>query len=229
MNTFKPLKHPGFTLIELLVVIAIIALLAALLFPAINMALERSRRSGCVNNLRQIGLALTQYADDHNGWLVLAGPGAPTYTDGALDNQWPFRQHVTNLAARGYIKDPRVWWCPSDKIDGSPASRKSSPATSFATFNSLGNCSYMYVAGYNINKTFEKPATAPVMADESNEQENGSATPEDMPDIGPNDNHGDDFRNVLYLDGHVVSVEGGDTANSIFKGLVNPAVLQSVD
>ena len=55
----RPIK--GFTLIELLVVIAIIAVLIALLLPAVQAAREAARRSGCVNNLKQIGLALHNY------------------------------------------------------------------------------------------------------------------------------------------------------------------------
>ena len=56
-------KRPGFTLIELLVVIAIIAVLIALLLPAVQAAREAARRAQCVNNLKQIGIAVHNYHD----------------------------------------------------------------------------------------------------------------------------------------------------------------------
>jgi prepilin-type N-terminal cleavage/methylation domain-containing protein/prepilin-type processing-associated H-X9-DG protein len=65
----------GFTLIELLVVIAIIALLAAILFPVFARARENARKSSCSSNLKQIGLAATQYSQDYDEKVVTSWAG----------------------------------------------------------------------------------------------------------------------------------------------------------
>jgi prepilin-type N-terminal cleavage/methylation domain-containing protein/prepilin-type processing-associated H-X9-DG protein len=86
MPELRAVKSRGFTLIELLVVISIIGILGAIAFPLTFTAKESARRRVCMNNLRQIGMAITMYANDHGG-LTPPQPGAPSWALGKSMSQ----------------------------------------------------------------------------------------------------------------------------------------------
>jgi len=115
-NTRQNTKKRGFTLIELLIVIAIIALLAAILFPVFGRARENARRASCSSNLRQIGLAMQQYATDYDSFYpavlqcqaALVSGNCPS---GVRDLAWPTLIYP-------YIKSQQVYVCPSNEKSG---------------------------------------------------------------------------------------------------------------
>jgi prepilin-type N-terminal cleavage/methylation domain-containing protein/prepilin-type processing-associated H-X9-DG protein len=127
-------RHRGFTLIELLVVIAIIAILAAMLLPALSKAKESGRAAICLNNQKQLHLAWHLYGDDNNkfpsNWDYggSLAPGTPNWENAEMSYeiqaQFPPLSEATNTAnlrdpkltlLASYLNTHEVFKCPSDK------------------------------------------------------------------------------------------------------------------
>ena len=165
----------GFTLIELLVVIAIIAVLIALLLPAVQAAREAARRSQCVNNLKQIGLAMHNYQSTNNclpqgtrggcwgTWLV---PVLPFVEQQALFNSW--NSFGNNSGIAGYVDgDLRYAGITNTTVTTSRVGAYSCPSDPNATATATSNISsggkkitsHNYVANFGNTTHQQGPVT----------------------------------------------------------------------
>src|SRR5687767_6217468 len=115
MHAEKTGRKCGFTLIELLVVIAVIAILAGILIPVVAQAKKKAHQTTCLSNLKQVGVAIHTYADDHDDYL----PGPIVAGARASYDQTSSQELIFHIASHLGLPDPgpqtvvaKVFVCP---------------------------------------------------------------------------------------------------------------------
>jgi len=212
-------KKEGFTLIELLVVVAIIAILAALLLPALYSAREKARQATCMNNLKNLGLVVMMYANDYSGYVV---PPDEDTASGPLTSQWGWESKYG--LSFGLSQFRNLTWCPSGQNDGyfqnAYADKAGNRVAAFVAPGKYQSYCYNYYMGYSSNGVrvwqkldrFRNPSRKLLIL-ESNASEQGLIHPS-YPLRFWKFRHGGSM-NILYLDGHVAPLVNTDNGASM--------------
>jgi len=206
------MKKRSFTLIELLVVIAIIAILAAMLLPALNKARDRGKAISCTNNLKQLGLVMINWGDDHDGYYMAAycNPydwGKTYPPNGGTVRAGLFWSNVMADAGgyfTGYIRNLNLLRCPAQGIKGSTAIYVDPDYGMNAFFGTGTDGMYSETKYYHKNSEMIRPTDTFILADCVPNKSIGQLFPHWTDDWRPYNRHGKEA-NFLWADGHVTA------------------------
>ena len=216
----------AFTLIELLVVIAIVALLAAVVLPVFSRVREKARQTQCLSNLRQIGIAVFQYAQDSDDRYPYGGDPSDLDTNSWQNwkggKYWPAilqmqanNQTLPNVMA-GYVKDRDLWRCPSDNGFDVGGSFEDLPLAAHPSCFQAFGMSYIYTTPLALDSqtignvrawsrqppySEHDPIDVPLFSDHVGHWHGGTARSEER-------------LNFVMIDGHAISV-GRDRADQL--------------
>jgi len=114
------MERRAFTLVEILTVIAILVVLAAIAFPVYGSVRRRGDHTACADNLHQLGVAITLYASDHEGWVppAISVVGRFLGSGMAPDSEIEAMPSVLRNAMAPYVKNDAIWFCPADGWKG---------------------------------------------------------------------------------------------------------------